>query len=310
MIARVLLTCTVLAVAALPLGGQRGPAPDPLIREGVTVKLGPHTYAIPDGGVPLVPNVGIVVGSRATLVVDTGLGRRNGEAVLREVAKVSRNEALYLVTTHFHAEHTMGYTAFPPSAQYVNSTIQEAEFDEGGMRQVQTFASRSPMTAELLKDAARRPAAVTFDRQHVLDLGGVRARLVVVGPTHTKGDTVVFVEGDGVLFAGDVVMNRSFVGANQNSSMRAWLAAFDLIATMQPSTIVPAHGEIGPGTILGTLQGVVQSIQARARELKAQGRTPDETATTVQTELQAQHPTWARPNGIAALARSAYAEAP
>jgi glyoxylase-like metal-dependent hydrolase (beta-lactamase superfamily II) len=310
MIARVLLTCTVLAVAALPLSGQRGPAPDPLIREGVTVKLGPHTYAIPDGGVPLVPNVGIVVGARATLVVDTGLGRRNGEAVLREVAKVSRNDALYLVTTHFHAEHTMGYTAFPPSAQYVNSTIQEAEFDEGGMRQVQTFASRSPMTAELLKDAARRPAAVTFDRQHVLDLGGVRARLVVVGPTHTKGDTVVFVEGDRVLFAGDVVMNRSFVGANQNSSMRAWLAAFDLIATMQPSTIVPAHGEIGPGTILGTLQGVVQSIQARARELKAQGRTPDETATTVQTELQAQHPTWARPNGIAALARSAYAEAP
>jgi glyoxylase-like metal-dependent hydrolase (beta-lactamase superfamily II) len=310
MIARVLLTCTVLAVAALPLSGQRGPAPDPLIREGVTVKLGPHTYAIPDGGVPLVPNVGIVVGARATLVVDTGLGRRNGEAVLREVAKVSRNDALYLVTTHFHAEHTMGYTAFPPSAQYVNSTIQEAEFDEGGMRQVQTFASRSPMTAELLKDAARRPAAVTFDRQHVLDLGGVRARLVVVGPTHTKGDTVVFVEGDRVLFAGDVVMNRSFVGANQNSSMRAWLAAFDLIATMQPSTIVPAHGEIGPGTVLGTLQGVVQSIQARARELKAQGRTPDETATTVQTELQAQHPTWARPNGIAALARSAYAEAP
>lgn len=310
MLARVVVSCALLAVAALPLRGQRGPAPDPLIREGVTVQLGAHTHAIPDGGVPLVPNVGIVVGSRATLVVDTGLGRRNGEAVLREVAKVSRNQALYLVTTHFHAEHTMGYTAFPPSAQYVNSTIQEAEFDDGGMRQVQTFASRSPMTAELLKDAVRRPAAITFDREHVLDLGGVRARLLVVGPTHTKGDTVVFVEGDGVLFAGDVVMNRSFVGANQNSSMRAWLAAFDRIAAMQPGTIVPAHGEIGPGTILGTLQAVVQSIGARARELKAQGRTPDETATTVQAEFQAQQPTWARANGIAALARSAYAEGP
>jgi glyoxylase-like metal-dependent hydrolase (beta-lactamase superfamily II) len=310
MFARILVTCALLAVASLPVRGQRGPAPDPLIREGVTVKLGPHTYAIPDGGVPLVPNVGIVVGSRATLVVDTGLGRRNGDAVLREVAKVSRNETLYLVTTHFHAEHTMGYTAFPPSAQYVNSTIQEAEFDEGGMRQVQTFASRSPMTAELLKDAARRPAAVTFDREHVLDLGGVRARLVVVGPTHTKGDTVVFVEGDGVLFAGDVVMNTSFVGANQNSSMRAWLAAFDRIAAMQPSTIVPAHGEIGPGAILGTLQSVVRNIQLRARELKAQGRSVDETATALQAEFQAQQPTWARANGVAALARSAYAEAP
>ena len=300
----------LLAVASQFVHAQRGPTPDPLIREGVTVMLGPHTHAIPDGSVPLVPNVGIVVGSRATLVVDPGLGRRNGEAVLREVGKVSRNNAIYIVTTHFHAEHTMGYVAFPPSAQYVNSTIQEAEFDESGMRQVATFASRSPMTAELLKDAARRPAAVTFDREHVLDLGGVRVRLLVVGPTHTRGDTLVFVEGDGVLFAGDVVMNRSFLGANQNSSTKAWLAAFDLIASMKPSAIVPAHGDIGPGTILGTQQTIVQGIQTRARELKAQGRSADDTATTVQMEFQAQQPTWPRANGIAALARSAYAEAP
>jgi glyoxylase-like metal-dependent hydrolase (beta-lactamase superfamily II) len=305
-----LASAALLFALASHAFAQRGPAPDPIIREGVTVMLGPHTYAIPDGSVPLVPNVGIVVGSRATLVVDTGLGRRNGEAVLREVGKVSRNETVYIVTTHFHAEHTMGYTAFPPSAQYVNSTIQEAEFDEGGMRQVTTFASRSPLTAELLKDAARRPAAITFDREHVLDLGGVRARLLVVGPTHTKGDTVVFVEGDAVLFAGDVVMNRSFVGANQNSSTRAWLAAFDRIAAMKPATIVPAHGDIGPGSILGTLQTVVQDIQTRARELKAQGKTVDETATATQAEFQAKQPTWARANGIAALARSAYAEAP
>jgi glyoxylase-like metal-dependent hydrolase (beta-lactamase superfamily II) len=310
MLTRLLFACALVVTAVLPMRGQRGPAPDPLIAEGVTVKLGAHTYAIPDGGVPLVPNVGIVVGSRATLVVDTGLGRRNGEAVLREVAKVSRNDALYIVTTHFHAEHTMGYTAFPPSAQYVNSTIQEAEFDEGGMRQVQTFSSRSPTTAELLKDATRRAAAVTFDREHVLDLGGVRARLLVVGPTHTKGDTLVFVEEDRVLFAGDVVMNKSFVGANQNSSTRAWLTAFDRIAAMRAATIVPAHGEIGPGTILGPLQVIVQNIQTRARELKAQGRTADETATTLQAEFQAQQPTWARANGITALARSAYNEAP
>jgi glyoxylase-like metal-dependent hydrolase (beta-lactamase superfamily II) len=305
----VVLLVLVSGVAA-PSLAQRGPVPDPLIRENVTVKLGPHTYAIPDGGVGLVPNVGIVVGTRATLVVDPGLGRRNGEAVLREVAKVSTTSELYIVTTHFHVEHTTGYVAFPPAAKYVNSTIQEAEFAEGGLRQVETFSGRSPMTAELLKGATRRVADITFDREHVLDLGGVRVRLVVVGPTHTKGDTAVFVEGDNVLFAGDVVMNQSFVAANQNSSMRAWLAAFDLFATMKPATIVPAHGEIGTGAVLSTLHTVVLGIQARARELKAEGRPADEAATTVQKEFQARQPTWARVNGVAALARSAYAEAP
>jgi glyoxylase-like metal-dependent hydrolase (beta-lactamase superfamily II) len=306
----VALAALIGGLSAAPAVAQRGPAPDPLIREGVTVKLGPHTYAIPDFSTPMVPNVGIVVGNRATLVVDTGLGKRNGEAILREVAKVSKNTEMYIVTTHFHVEHTMGYTAFPPSAKYVNAKQQEADFDEGGMRQVQTFAGRSPLTTELLAGATRRAADITFDREHVLELGGVRVRLAMVGPTHTKGDTVVFVEGDGVLFAGDVVMNKSFVSANANSSMKAWLAAFDLFTAWKPGQIVPAHGDIGPGSILPTLQAEVLGIQARARELKAQGRTADETATAVQMEFQARQPAWGRANGIAALARSAYAEAP
>jgi len=109
---------------------------------------------IPDNNVPLVPNVGIVIGSRATLVIDPGLGGRNGERVLREVAKVSRNTDLYVATTHFHVEHTTGVLAFPATAKYVNSKVQEADFAEGGAQQAATLSSRSPLTAELLSGAA------------------------------------------------------------------------------------------------------------------------------------------------------------
>jgi glyoxylase-like metal-dependent hydrolase (beta-lactamase superfamily II) len=289
---------------------QQAAPPDPIVRENVTVKLAEHTYVIPDGNVGLVPNVGIVVGSRATLVIDPGLGRRNGEAVLREVAKISKNSELYVASTHFHAEHTTGYLAFPPGSKYVNSTIQETEFAAGGAQQIQNFASRSPGIAALLKDATGRKADITFDREHTLDLGGVRVRMLVVGPTHTRGDTGFFVEGDAVLFSGDVVMNNSFVAANQNSSVKAWLAAFDAFEAWKPKTIVPAHGPVGDGSLIPTLRGVMQTIQTRARELKAQGRSADETATTVQKELQAKHPTWARVNGVAGAARAAYGEAP
>jgi glyoxylase-like metal-dependent hydrolase (beta-lactamase superfamily II) len=300
----------LLVAAVAPAGAQRGPLPDPVVRENVTVKLGPHTYAIPDGNVTLVPNIGIVVGNRATLIIDTGLGRQNGEAVMREVAKVSKTKELFFASTHFHVEHTMGYNAFPATAKYINASAQEAEFTENGLPQVKTFGGFSPAIAVRLTDVSRRPADITFDREYLLDLGGVRVRFMMVGPTHTRGDTTFFVQGDGVLFAGDVVMNQSFVAANQNSSMKAWLAAFDLFSTLKPTTIVPAHGAIGPGSVLATLQAVVKEIRARALALKAQGRTIDETATTVQMELQAKLPSWPRANGVAALARSAYAEGP
>jgi glyoxylase-like metal-dependent hydrolase (beta-lactamase superfamily II) len=303
----ILLVFIAAAVTAgTSIWAQRGPAPDPLVRENVTVKLADHTYVIPDANVSLVPNVGIVVGSRATLVIDPGLGRRNGETVLKEVAKVSKNADVFIASTHFHPEHTTGYLAFPPSAKYVNSTTQEAEFEETGMQMVKTFSGRSPLTAELLKDATRRRADVTFDRSHVLDLGGVRVRFLVVGPTHTRGDTGFFVEGDNVLFAGDVVMNESFLSAGPASSIKAWLSAFDAFAALKPGAVVPAHGAVGPGTLVAANRTWVQQVHDKALALKAQGKSLDETATAIQTEFQGQHPEWPRANGLAALARSAY----
>ncbi len=306
-----LTVLAAVAVSAAAASAQRGRAPDPLVKEGSAVKIGDHTWAIPDGNVGGVPNVGIVVGSRATLVIDPGLGRRNGEIVLREVAKVSRNTELYVASTHFHPEHTMGYVAFPPTAKYVNSRTQEAEFAEAGLGMVQTFASRTPVQAELLKDARRRVADITFDKDYTLDLGGVRVRFLLVGPTHTKGDTGFFVEGDNVLFAGDVVMNQSFVAANAMiSSVRAWLAAFDAFEAMKPRSIVPAHGPIGDASLIPTLRAVMIDIQTKARGMKAQGRSADEVAMALQADVQAKYPMWARLNGVANAARVAFNEAP
>ncbi len=244
---------TAIAACLLAAGraaAQTAAAPDPLVKEHATVKVGAHTFAIPDDNVPLVPNVGIIVGTRATLVIDPGLGRVNGERVLREVAAVSRNQELFVASTHFHPEHTTGSLAFPASAKYVNSTIQEAEFGEGGIRSVRTFAARSPRIADILKDAVQRKADITFDRDYKIDLGGVHVRLNTVGPTHTKGDTAFFVEEDGVLFSGDVVMNNSFLAATAVSSMRAWMAAFDTFEAMQPATVVPRTAPGGRARLL------------------------------------------------------------
>jgi glyoxylase-like metal-dependent hydrolase (beta-lactamase superfamily II) len=302
---RVATMVTALASGSL-VAAQRGPAPDPLVRENATVKLGAHTHVIPDANVGMVPNVGIVVGSRATLVIDPGMGRRNGETVLKEVAKISKNTELFIGSTHFHPEHTTGYLAFPPSAKYVNSTTQEAEFEENGMQFVKTFSGRSNLNAELLKDAARRRADITFDREYTLDLGGVRVKFLLVGPTHTRGDTGFFVEGDNVLFAGDVVMNESFLAANPASSIKAWLRAFDTFEALKPRTIVPAHGAVGTGTLIAANRTWVREVQEKTLALKKQGKSIDETATAVSTEVQAQHPGWPRVNGLANLSRSAY----
>jgi glyoxylase-like metal-dependent hydrolase (beta-lactamase superfamily II) len=312
MYSRTRLTATLFSLLATTgvVLARQAPAPDPLVRENATVRLASHTYAIPDQGVPLVPNVGIVVGSRATLVIDPGLGRRNGEAVLREVAKVSRNTELFIASTHFHAEHTTGYLAFPATAKYVNSREQEQEFAEGGLQMVEMFSRRSPATAEILAGTTRRVADITFDREYALDLGDVTVRMIVVGPAHTRADTVFFVEQDRVLFTGDFVMTNSFLAAGAAASMTSWLAGFDRLAALAPTALVPAHGTVGTGEAMAVNRSFMQQIVTRTADLKRQGRAVDDVIKTVSSELTAKQPAWPRANGIANAVRAAYREAP
>src|SRR5947209_18795844 len=95
-----------------PLGHNQT-QPAPLVQENKTVRVSEHVYVIPDGRVNLVPNIGIIVGTRATLVVDAGMGPRNGQVVMRELAKVSKNPQIYLSTIHIHPEHVTDAPAFP-----------------------------------------------------------------------------------------------------------------------------------------------------------------------------------------------------
>jgi glyoxylase-like metal-dependent hydrolase (beta-lactamase superfamily II) len=297
-----------LSVAVVSFASAQEPG-DPLIRADATVQVAEHTWVIPDGDVSLVPNVGIVVGRRAVLVIDPGLGRPNGLTVLNETRRLAPGREIYVASTHHHAEHTTGFLAFPDDARYVSSNIQAREFAATGRLQIASFSRRSAVTAELLADATVFPPDVSFDGTYRLDLGGVRVRLVSVGPTHTRGDTGFLVEEDSVLFSGDVVMNESFLAARQESSMRAWLAVFEVFEAMEPTVIVPAHGPVGDGTLIATNREVMETIQTRVGELRAERRTVDEAVTTITAELRARHPDWARANGIAAAVRSAWAEA-
>jgi glyoxylase-like metal-dependent hydrolase (beta-lactamase superfamily II) len=257
-----------------------------------------------------VPNVGIIVGNKATLVVDTGLGPRNGQTVLRATNNVSKNAELYVVSTHFHPEHALGEPAFPPTAKIIRARAQQQDIDEFGLALAKTFASRSPLVAELLADAQFRKADIFFDREHTLDLGGVRVRMLSLGPTHTRGDTVVWVEGDRVLFAGDVVMNRTFVAfASPYSSVKAWLADFDQLEPLRPVRIVPSHGMMGDASLIDQQRTMMKAIQTRAVELKRQGKSADETAQAVQTEFQAKYPDWTAAARVGVAARTAYMEA-
>ncbi len=291
-----------------PLGHNQT-QPPPLVQANKTMRVSEHVYVIPDGRVNLVPNIGIIVGNRATLVVDAGMGPRNGETVLRELAKVSKNADLYFTTTHFHPEHVTGVQAFPANTRIIRSTVQEEELKQKQPDFIANFSKRTPEIKALLQDVKPRQPDILFDHELKLDLGGVTARLLWVGPAHTRGDTAIYVEEDKVLFTGDVVVDRFFpIFPDKDASGKNWLGSLNRFEALQPRSVVPGHGEVGGADLIANEQTYLKGVQSRVAALKAQGKSPKEAADLLSAEFRMKYPDWDNPGWIADAVERFYSE--
>src|SRR5215471_14436443 len=135
---KTLLVSAFALVLALPIAAQT--PPPPIVKTEGLRQVSPHVHVIPDNSVPLVPNVGYVIGDRAMLVIDTGLGPQNGAAVYEVAKKLGRTKPLYLVTTHFHPEHDLGAQAFPGTITLIRSNDQVKDIAEFGLDLAHVFA--------------------------------------------------------------------------------------------------------------------------------------------------------------------------
>src|ERR1051325_9617848 len=115
----------------------------PLVKPEGLKAVSPPVQVIPDNSVPLVPNVGYVVGEKAVLVIDTGLGPRNGEAVFAVAKKLAGGRPIYLAITHFHPEHDLGAQAFSADTKLIRSADQQKDIAEFGLDLAKVFAGRS-----------------------------------------------------------------------------------------------------------------------------------------------------------------------
>jgi glyoxylase-like metal-dependent hydrolase (beta-lactamase superfamily II) len=292
-----LLLILCAAAAAVAQNNQ------PLVEENST-RVSEHVYAIVG-----FPNIAIVVGNRATLVVDTGLGPRNGATAMRVVKKLSTNQKLFLTTTHFHAEHTAGEAAFPADTILIRPAVQQEEIDKSGAAFIARFSTLSEQNRELLAGVKLRAPDMVFDREAKLDLGGVTARLLWYGAGHTKGDELIFVEPDLTLIPGDIVQDKIVPRVNAGEgSPKGWLTILDKIQPLKPRYIVPDHGGLGDGSLIAKQRSFMLDLQSRALALKRQGVSADDAGKRLTDEFKTKYADWASMNLVGSFVQLVYLE--
>ena len=276
---------------------------EPLLKE-TTTKVSDHVHVILG-----FPNVAIVVGNTATLVVDTGLGPRNGATAARVAKKLSKGPRLYLTSTHFHPEHAAGDAGFPADTILIRDAAQQRELDQNGMPMVAMFSKFSAQNAELLKDVKLRTPDIVFETEMTIDLGGVTARLMWLGAGHTKGDELIMVEPDSALISGDIVQSKmapSIYG--DGGTPASWLGVLDKLTPMHPRYIVPDHGELGEESLIWKERDFLSEVGRRTIQLKRQGLSVEAAGKQITAELKKMYPDYSGLNSVANLVKLVYAD--
>jgi glyoxylase-like metal-dependent hydrolase (beta-lactamase superfamily II) len=282
----------------------------PVVAEGATEQIHDRVHVIPDRRVEFVPNIGIVAGDNAVLVIDTAMGAENGGRVLSEARRIAGDRKLFLTTTHFHPEHAFGAQAFERDATYVTNTVQAQELADKGAEYVEMFSGFGPVLAELLAGVELVAPEIMYSGEEArLDLGGKAVQLLYYGPAHTRGDQLVFLPQERILFAGDLVENRFLpIFPDEDAIGSCWLGLLDRIETLDPAVVVPGHGAVGDLGLVEELRTYLLGVRERVEALHAEGRPLEAIEAAVDEEMRSRYVDWDNEIWIGSAVKSFHAE--
>jgi glyoxylase-like metal-dependent hydrolase (beta-lactamase superfamily II) len=183
------------------------------------------------------------------------------------------------VNTHANGDHCYG-NQLVRGARIVASDAAAGEMDDvpppllHAFKQLDIGEEGNAFVADAFgpfrfDDIESVPPTETFSGSVTMDVGGRPVTLEEVGPAHTRGDVIAFLDDGDVVFTGDILFHGStpiiWAGPVGN-----WITACRRIRALRPSVVVPGHGPLADATgveqlerYLGWLEGEV-TVRHRA----------------------------------------------
>ena len=282
----------------------QGPPPPTVDPAGLT-EIASGVWVIDDRRVPLVPNIGIVAGEDAVLVVDTGMGPANGATVLEAARKLAGERRLILTLTHFHPEHGYGAQAFKGEAEIFYNAAQRDELAEKGEAYLGMFKTFGPSVAEALEGTDLVMPDKVYDGSSAeIDLGGRTVVFRTWGLAHTKADQIVWLPQERILFTGDLAEERIFPifpwfpPDDADLDAARWVEVLSDLEVLDPAIVVPGHGDIGGPEILKAVRTYMIDLAARVANERKTGKDADAIVAELAPVIRAEHPDWDAPEWI------------
>jgi glyoxylase-like metal-dependent hydrolase (beta-lactamase superfamily II) len=128
--------------------------------------------------------------------------------------------------------------------------------------------------------------------------------LIEVGPAHTRGDVLVHVPQDRIVYTGDI----AFIGGHPivwAGPVGNWIKACDLILSWDVETVVPGHGPITDKNGIRALRDYFAYIHTEAKKRFDAGMSYDEAARDIALDKYAD---WLDPERVVVNVITCYRE--
>ncbi|GHE50047.1 MBL fold metallo-hydrolase [Streptomyces vinaceus] len=258
---------------------------------------GVYAYVQPDGGWCL-NNAGFVSDGGRTLLIDTAATERRALALREAIAGAGVPLPRTVVNTHHHGDHTYGNAVFAPEALILGHDNARTEQIAAGHQLELIWPATDFGSVEITAPD------LTYNDRTTLHLGGTEVRVIHPGVAHTTGDSIVFLPRQGIVFTGDLVFAEGtpFLAMG---SLAGSLRALELLRSLDAETVVPGHGPLTDPSAYGATERYLRYVAELAREGRAKGLTPLETA---QGADLGEFAAWRESERLVANVHRAYAE--
>jgi len=234
-------------------------------------RLGDGLYAYTAEGDP---NTGIIVGDDGVMVIDTQATPVMAQQVIARIREVTDKPVKYVVLSHYHAVRVLGASAYG-AEQIIASRDTFDLIVERGQQDYESEVARFP---RLFQSVETVPGltwpSIVFERSLTLFMGKREVRILQLGRGHTKGDTVVWLPKEKVLFAGDLV-EYGATPYTGDAYLQDWPQTLANLRALKPEKLVPGRGaalktpkEVEDG-ISGTQAFLMQMYQSVAQGVAA-----------------------------------------
>lgn len=238
---------------------------------------GIYSYLQPDGSWGW-SNAGLIVDGEASLLVDTLFDApltRDMLKVMQDATGISPDKIGTVVNTHANGDHTHG-NGLCTHAEIIASEASAKEMEAFGPDRLLQMMQMAPELGDTGKyfveifgpfdfaDVAERLPTKTFSGELNVKVGDKTIELKEVGPAHTQGDVLVFVEKDSTVYTGDILFidGTPIMWAGPVGN---WIKACDLIIDRKPEVIVPGHGPITDVAGVSRVKDYLSYIDTEAR---------------------------------------------